>query len=538
MKIKSLQRKSSKDRSATLSHNFKKVGPALALIPFLFLSFKEARAQDVTGFGYGTYSNINTGNLNYGTISNPFTITYSGAGWATQTLTTYPPVTTPSALSNYVQPANMLELGAFVEGASSIALYTFDSPLPATSVLFIQDVDALESFTIEFLDASGGLLDPGTIGTYNLSNPARSTVAFNSTSITITATDNINYGESLSDFVLNSGLVKQVRVTQIASRDDLAASGTAEFYFAAPSTPSTDPESSLNNPSGSSVTMDLLSGDLLGNGSQATPASVIVNFTAPVGATISGNTITVPGQGEWTYTPATGQITFDPEAGFSGNPTPLTYTLTELATGLTSNISSETVTYLPTLPVDLISFSGKQIGAQISLNWKTANEVNFSHFEVLKRTNSTQEFAAIQKVVGSKQSTYSFTDGAPDEGSNYYKLKMVDLDGTSKFSRIIAISFNRNATLAYNMKQNKNFEELKEINLYPNPVTEVLFMNGVNFSTIKSVEIINALGRVVQTRTSFPNGGMDVTGLPGGTYIAKITSAGGAVSKHTIVVNK
>ena len=191
------------------------------------------KAQNVTNFGYTSYTSVDAGTWNYGTASNPFTVTYSGDVWdRAKTLATYAPVYTPTALSNYVQPVNMLELGAFVNGVSSTALYTFTSALPTSTVMFIQDVDALESFEIQFLDASGVVLNPGLIGTYNLSDPAHSIVVISSTVLTVTATDNVNHGESLSDFIINSNLVKQVRITQIASRDNLSACGTAEFYFA------------------------------------------------------------------------------------------------------------------------------------------------------------------------------------------------------------------------------------------------------------------------------------------------------------------
>jgi Secretion system C-terminal sorting domain/SdrD B-like domain len=202
-------------------------------IAILLLSFNVVKGQNVAGFGYTSFSSINAGTWTYGIGSNPFTVTYSGDVWdRQQRLATYAPVSIPAALSNYVQPTNMLELGAFVNGAPSIALFTFTSPLPAGTVMFIQDVDALESFTFEFLDAADAVLTPGSIGTYNLSNPARSAVTFNPANLTVTALDNVNYGESLSDFVITSNLVKKVRITQIAGRDDLAASGTAEFYFA------------------------------------------------------------------------------------------------------------------------------------------------------------------------------------------------------------------------------------------------------------------------------------------------------------------
>lgn len=53
----------------------------------------------------------------------------------------------------------------------------------------------------------------------------------------------------------------------------------------------------------------------------------------------------VPGQGTWAVDPATGEITFTPEGGFDGNPTPIVYT-GEDADG-NSVEATVTVTYLP-----------------------------------------------------------------------------------------------------------------------------------------------------------------------------------------------
>ena len=75
-----------------------------------------------------------------------------------------------------------------------------------------------------------------------------------------------------------------------------------------------------------------------------------VNITTP-GATDSDNdgdmdTLTVPGEGVWTVDNTTGAITFTPDAGFTGNPTPIQYNVRD-ATGLVSNTATVTITYAP-----------------------------------------------------------------------------------------------------------------------------------------------------------------------------------------------
>ena len=63
-----------------------------------------------------------------------------------------------------------------------------------------------------------------------------------------------------------------------------------------------------------------------------------------VGAPGEGKTLVVPGEGVWTADSDYGAITFTPEAGFEGNPTPITYTVDD-DQGNTSNAATVTITY-------------------------------------------------------------------------------------------------------------------------------------------------------------------------------------------------
>lgn len=60
----------------------------------------------------------------------------------------------------------------------------------------------------------------------------------------------------------------------------------------------------------------------------------------------SGPNVSLPvaGEGTWSVNPVTGEITFTPEAGFSGNPTPIRYTIADTL-GLRSNEAVESLEY-------------------------------------------------------------------------------------------------------------------------------------------------------------------------------------------------
>lgn len=84
-------------------------------------------------------------------------------------------------------------------------------------------------------------------------------------------------------------------------------------------------------PHDTNVTVPLLPNDTPGPNADGTPGTWVsstVVFTSP-DATNGGRTLTVPGQGVYTIDPATGQVTFDPEPGFTGQATPVGYQVSD-----------------------------------------------------------------------------------------------------------------------------------------------------------------------------------------------------------------
>jgi hypothetical protein len=96
------------------------------------------------------------------------------------------------------------------------------------------------------------------------------------------------------------------------------------------------------------------------------------------------------------------------------------------------------------LPVQLSSFSGKLIDQSVRLDWKTITESNSSRFEIQRSLNGV-DFSAIGSVAGQGVSNtprnYSFIDNNLGNFSNYwYRLNMINRDGTSDYSSTVMIS--------------------------------------------------------------------------------------------------
>ena len=98
-----------------------------------------------------------------------------------------------------------------------------------------------------------------------------------------------------------------------------------------------------------------------------------------------------------------------------------------------------------TLPVTLTTFAANAApNRAVRLEWVTDNEWTNSFFEV-QHSLDGRTFAAVGRVQGhgntQQASTYSYVDAAPDAAAtHYYRLRQVDLDGTSTFSPVRAVN--------------------------------------------------------------------------------------------------
>ncbi len=112
-----------------------------------------------------------------------------------------------------------------------------------------------------------------------------------------------------------------------------------------------------------------------------------------------------------------------------------------------------------TLPVTLISFTARNEGNSVKLNWLTQSEQNNSHFQVL-RSSDGKTSEVIGTVSGNGNSAilrnYSFVDHNPLAGDNYYQLRQVDYNNKATESAVIHINTEFNKTSLYIYKLSEN----------------------------------------------------------------------------------
>ena len=99
-----------------------------------------------------------------------------------------------------------------------------------------------------------------------------------------------------------------------------------------------------------------------------------------------------------------------------------------------------------TLPVELVRFTGQTTEKGNLLTWTTAQERNAAFF-IIERSNDAYDFTPIGKVKATNTTqsvTYQFEDKQSTATPQYYRLRMVDNDGTFKFSNTISLVSDKN----------------------------------------------------------------------------------------------
>ncbi len=109
-----------------------------------------------------------------------------------------------------------------------------------------------------------------------------------------------------------------------------------------------------------------------------------------------------------------------------------------------------------TLPVTILSFTGVHERGVIKLQWRTEQESNLKQYELEKSINGSS-FEKIATITARNQATavtYSYSDPVNSNvtANYYYRLKIVELDGTFKYFTVVLIKVNSNKTFI--VKQN------------------------------------------------------------------------------------
>jgi pectin methylesterase-like acyl-CoA thioesterase len=160
------------------------------------------------------------------------------------------------------------------------------------------------------------------------------------------------------------------------------------------------------------------------------------------------------------------------------------------------------------LPVSLLSFNAGFNNNLISLLWKTTNEINTLFFNVEKSIDGRtfEKLATVQAKGSILGNTYTMDDAHPYNGVSYYRLKIIDKDGSFKYSPVVAV----------------NVKTKGLITIYPNPVSSTLLLTHDKAAMNATVELVTLDGRRILSQllnTGALQTTVHVESLPPGAYM-------------------
>lgn len=174
------------------------------------------------------------------------------------------------------------------------------------------------------------------------------------------------------------------------------------------------------------------------------------------------------------------------------------------------------------LPIDLLFFNGKVAGSDNVLKWVTVSETNNDYF-LLERSTNGETFEPIGEVDGAgttnERLEYEFIDHSAPTGLNYYRLKQVDFDGASSYSRTILL------------KNGRREADAMVSLVYPNPTRRDVYVDLMTYERSNyEVVMTDHYGNVVYNKKFTLEPGFDtyrvsnIDHLAQGVYLLKVTN--------------
>jgi hypothetical protein len=177
------------------------------------------------------------------------------------------------------------------------------------------------------------------------------------------------------------------------------------------------------------------------------------------------------------------------------------------------------------LPQSLVDFKGfYRSQGNVELNWVTNFEQNTARYDVERSLDGIvwHSVGSLQaQGVSTVKKSYSFTDDAGRNRANkkdlYYRLKQVDLENNSAYSKILVMRV-------------YNTHSLKMISVTPNPAKNDIAVNTqLNENSFLVMKVINNSGSEVMKKTLKAGAGAHSYTLEGtsklepGLYVLEVT---------------
>ncbi|MBP7643178.1 MAG: T9SS type A sorting domain-containing protein [Saprospiraceae bacterium] len=179
-------------------------------------------------------------------------------------------------------------------------------------------------------------------------------------------------------------------------------------------------------------------------------------------------------------------------------------TITNSITGIDDvKTSLDTVKSCSALPILLKNLNAAKLGVDTEISWESIVENNFSHYSVEHSIDAVNFIKIASKSGNGNKSRYTYIHSSPTTGLNYYRLKMIDLDGTFVYSDVKAVNFST--------------ERNSLLNVYPNPFSQVFTIE--NLQAPSDISVFDMTGKLMrQMSVTDSHVLMDLAQQPSGIY--------------------
>jgi Secretion system C-terminal sorting domain len=158
------------------------------------------------------------------------------------------------------------------------------------------------------------------------------------------------------------------------------------------------------------------------------------------------------------------------------------------------------------VPIELLEFDARPVREEVRCSWITETEIDSDHFEVewsLDAANFTVIGTKAAAGQSSNRQRYSLMHTSPVAGANYYRLKLMSMDGSFDYSQIERVDFD-GPPIAFVV--------------FPNPSSGIFHVQ-IKGNSNAEVKVSNSIGELVFSQTmTGEEMVVDLSEIASGTY--------------------
>jgi hypothetical protein len=159
-------------------------------------------------------------------------------------------------------------------------------------------------------------------------------------------------------------------------------------------------------------------------------------------------------------------------------------------------------------PVRLLGFDAVVFDDMIRISWQVAEESGVARYEV-EQSKAGSAFVRIGSVAANNQPGYAFSFNSDVPGKQYFRLKILDRDGSVAYSPIKVVMISKALSIA----------------IYPNPAEDYLIVKSASTGALHFI-VVDASGRQVHEQEFCGTHRFNTAALRAGIYYLRLKETG------------